>query len=73
MEQQWIPTPQGNWLYALDSYCGIVVDLGSSWSARIEDNDTIYPANVTFLTQTDAQAWVEQTLTALVGDATAQD
>jgi hypothetical protein len=73
MEQQWIHTPQGNWLYAVDSYCGVVADVGSSWAARIEDNTTVYPANVTFLSREEAQAWVEQHLTALLANAKAQE
>ena len=72
MEREWIHTPQGNWLYAVDSYCGVVVDLGSAWAARIEDNDAIYPANVTFPSHVDAQVWVEQKLTALLDDTKTQ-
>ncbi len=68
MDQQWIRTPQGNWLYAVDAYCGIVIDLDGTWSARIEDKDVIHPANVTFLTQADAQAWVEHTIAELLED-----
>ncbi len=55
MDQDWIHTPQGNWLYTVDDYCGIIVNLGSTWSARIEDKHTVYPADVTFPTRADAQ------------------
>ncbi len=72
MEQQWIRTSQGNWLYPSGLYCGVVVDLGHTWSARIEDNDTIYPADVTFPGREDAQVWVEQKLTALLDDTQVQ-
>ncbi len=69
IENHWIHTPQGNWLYAADPYCGIVVDLGGTRLARIEDSEVIHPADVTFLIQADAQAWVERMLTGLPGDA----
>jgi len=69
MERQWIQTPQYNWLYPSNAYCGIVLDLGGTWSARIENSEVIHPAGVTFLTQADAQAWVERTLADLLEEA----
>ncbi len=69
MEQQWIHTPQCTWLYPRDAYCGVVVDLGRRWSACIENGAVIRRADVTFLTQADAQAWVERTLADLLEEA----